>query len=164
MSPPSGTRLERRSFWRNDLKGQNLPTVLACAASAFREIATILEPLRAALAADPPSLLRDGGVIASGYDADLDDARTLRDEGRSVIGRDAIGFAGPDRYFCSENQAQQRAGLLCGNAGQTRGQDAGPTVQRALYPPPDHGKRDPVHNRRLVNAGDPDIERGRTRA
>ncbi|MGL4280700.1 MAG: DNA mismatch repair protein MutS, partial [Albidovulum sp.] len=38
-----------------------------------------------ALAGDLPLLTRDGGFIASGFDADLDDARRLRDEGRSVI-------------------------------------------------------------------------------
>ena len=38
-----------------------------------------------ALVAEPPLLARDGGFIAPGYDAELDEARTLRDEGRSVI-------------------------------------------------------------------------------
>lgn len=38
-----------------------------------------------ALVADPPLLVRDGGFIAAGYDAELDEARTLRDEGRGVI-------------------------------------------------------------------------------
>ncbi len=38
-----------------------------------------------ALIAEPPLLVRDGGFIAQGHDADLDDARTLRDEGRAVI-------------------------------------------------------------------------------
>ena len=32
-----------------------------------------------------PCFARDGGFIAPGYDTDLDEARTLRDEGRSVI-------------------------------------------------------------------------------
>jgi DNA mismatch repair protein MutS len=32
-----------------------------------------------------PAQARDGGFIAPGYDADLDAARTLRDEGRGVI-------------------------------------------------------------------------------
>ena len=41
--------------------------------------------LGAALVAEPPPLLRDGGVVAPGYDAALDDARRLRDEGRGVI-------------------------------------------------------------------------------
>lgn len=41
--------------------------------------------LNEALVADPPMLARDGGFIAQGYDDELDEARTLRDEGRSVI-------------------------------------------------------------------------------
>ncbi|MCB2129140.1 MAG: DNA mismatch repair protein MutS [Rhodobacteraceae bacterium] len=40
-----------------------------------------------ALADEPPLLVRDGGFIAPGHDADLDEARQLRDEGRSVIAR-----------------------------------------------------------------------------
>ena len=41
--------------------------------------------LNAALIVEPPLLARDGGFIAEGYDSVLDDARKLRDEGRSVI-------------------------------------------------------------------------------
>ena len=41
--------------------------------------------LEAMLVEEPALLVRDGGFIANGYDADLDEARTLRDEGRSVI-------------------------------------------------------------------------------
>jgi DNA mismatch repair protein MutS len=43
--------------------------------------------LDAALVADPPLLVRDGGFIAAGHDAELDEVRQLRDEGRSVIAR-----------------------------------------------------------------------------
>ena len=65
--------------------GRDLPAHLAEAVAAltgFDDLATLLE---AALVADPPLLARDGGFIAPGYDANLDEARTLRDEGRSVI-------------------------------------------------------------------------------
>jgi DNA mismatch repair protein MutS len=48
------------------------------------ELAALLD---AALVADPPLLVRDGGFIAQGFDAELDEARTLRDEGRGVIAR-----------------------------------------------------------------------------
>ena len=40
-----------------------------------------------ALVAEPPLLTRDGGFIAEGFDAELDEARQLRDEGRGVIAR-----------------------------------------------------------------------------
>ncbi|MFZ5708904.1 MAG: DNA mismatch repair protein MutS [Pseudomonadota bacterium] len=43
--------------------------------------------LEAALVEAPPLLARDGGFIAAGCDADLDEARELRDEGRGVIAR-----------------------------------------------------------------------------
>ena len=41
--------------------------------------------LTSALVAEPPMMLRDGGVIAEGHDAELDEARELRDRGRGVI-------------------------------------------------------------------------------
>ena len=43
--------------------------------------------LVAALRDEPPLLKRDGGFIASGYNADLDELRSLRDESRKVIAR-----------------------------------------------------------------------------
>ena len=39
------------------------------------------------LIAEPPLLTRDGGFVAEGYDAELDEARKLRDEGRGVIAK-----------------------------------------------------------------------------
>ncbi|WP_235962719.1 DNA mismatch repair protein MutS [Jannaschia marina] len=45
----------------------------------------LLDLLDRALVPEPPLMLRDGGVIAPGFDADLDEARKLRDEGRGVI-------------------------------------------------------------------------------
>ncbi len=43
------------------------------------------ETLEATLVDEPPHFARDGGFIAPGVDAALDDARTLRDESRAVI-------------------------------------------------------------------------------
>ncbi|WP_322893203.1 MULTISPECIES: DNA mismatch repair protein MutS [unclassified Yoonia] len=63
----------------------DLPAMLA---EVTRDLAghdALLDLLDAALIAEPPLLARDGGFIAAGYDADLDEARKLRDEGRSVI-------------------------------------------------------------------------------
>lgn len=65
--------------------GLDLPEILRDAVSALTGHHTLLRLLEEALVADPPILARDGGFIAPGYDADLDEARTLRDEGRSVI-------------------------------------------------------------------------------
>jgi len=60
----------------------------ACAAlslSAHAESAALAQTLSRALAADLPLLARDGGFIAAGYDAALDETRALRDDSRKVI-------------------------------------------------------------------------------
>ncbi|ARU02833.1 DNA mismatch repair protein MutS [Yoonia vestfoldensis] len=63
----------------------DLPPLLADVARDLTGHDDLLALLDAALVAEPPLLARDGGFIAAGYDAELDDARKLRDEGRSVI-------------------------------------------------------------------------------
>ncbi|WP_264211795.1 DNA mismatch repair protein MutS [Leisingera thetidis] len=65
--------------------GKDLPALIAGAISDLQGFDDLLSLLDAALVAEPPLLARDGGFIAAGYDLDLDEARTLRDEGRSVI-------------------------------------------------------------------------------
>ncbi|WP_282119836.1 DNA mismatch repair protein MutS [Ruegeria atlantica] len=65
--------------------GRDLPVLLATALQNLVGFDDLLNLLNEALVAEPPLLARDGGFIAPGYDAELDEARTLRDEGRSVI-------------------------------------------------------------------------------
>ncbi|MGY3438456.1 MULTISPECIES: DNA mismatch repair protein MutS [unclassified Marinovum] len=65
----------------------DLPAQLADAVTRLDGHDALLDLLDQALVAEPPLLARDGGFIAPGYDAELDEARTLRDEGRSVIAR-----------------------------------------------------------------------------
>jgi DNA mismatch repair protein MutS len=67
------------------LEGAAPPALLAEAAGALHGHHELLDLLDTALVAEPPLLARDGGFIAPGYDDDLDEARTLRDEGRGVI-------------------------------------------------------------------------------
>jgi len=66
--------------------GAALPEELV---AAMRAIAALPEEfarhLDAALADELPLLKRDGGFLRQGYDADLDDARGLRDESRRII-------------------------------------------------------------------------------
>ena len=63
----------------------NMPPLLADVARDLAGHDVLVVLLDAALIAEPPLLARDGGFIAAGYDAELDEARKLRDEGRSVI-------------------------------------------------------------------------------
>ena len=63
-----------------------LPDGLADAAARLGNHEVLADRLRRALADDPPTLARDGGFIADGYMAALDEQRTLRDESRRLIG------------------------------------------------------------------------------
>ncbi len=69
------------------------PALLVDAAAALRGHQDLVGLLDRALVAEPPLLARDGGFIATGYDADLDETRSLRDEGRGVIGRMQAEYA-----------------------------------------------------------------------
>lgn len=67
------------------LRLDGAPAVLAEAAGALRGHEGLVKLLDRALVAEPPLLARDGGFVATGFDAELDEARRLRDEGRGVI-------------------------------------------------------------------------------
>ncbi|TMV35965.1 DNA mismatch repair protein MutS, partial [Thioclava sp. BHET1] len=67
--------------------GVEMPAILSRAAAALTGHEELVDLLDQALIAEPPLLARDGGYIAPGYDAELDETRSLRDEGRGVIAR-----------------------------------------------------------------------------
>ena len=71
----------------------DLPDLLSAAAGDLVGHDVLCALLDEALVAEPPLLVRDGGFIAPGYDAELDDARQLRDEGRGVIARMQAEYA-----------------------------------------------------------------------
>jgi DNA mismatch repair protein MutS len=66
---------------------ESAPPLLADAGRALLGHGELVSLLTAALVAEPPLLARDGGYIAPGYDPELDETRSLRDEGRGVIAR-----------------------------------------------------------------------------
>ncbi|WP_170606636.1 DNA mismatch repair protein MutS [Ruegeria arenilitoris] len=65
--------------------GRDLPVRLTTALQNLLGFDDLLSLLDEAITAEPPLLARDGGFIAPGFDGELDEARKLRDEGRSVI-------------------------------------------------------------------------------
>ena len=67
------------------IENVGLPEQLADAAKHLQGHDDLVDMLDAALIAEPPLLARDGGFIADGHDAGLDEARKLRDQGRGVI-------------------------------------------------------------------------------
>jgi len=75
------------------LARDDTPPLLAGAATALTGHDDLIALLEAALVAEPPLMARDGGFVAPGYDADLDETRALRDEGRGVIARMQAEYA-----------------------------------------------------------------------
>ena len=66
--------------------GNDLPDRLSDTAKACADVPQSLpELLAAALVEEPPVQRRDGNFVRPGYRADLDEARSLRDEGRRFI-------------------------------------------------------------------------------
>jgi len=49
------------------------------------DLATLARDLETALSENPPTLARDGGFVAPGWDGALDEARGLRDDSRQII-------------------------------------------------------------------------------
>ena len=71
----------------------DMPDLLASSVAALRGFDAEMNLLERALVAEPPLLLRDGGFVSAGYDSELDDARSLRDEGRGIIARYQADYA-----------------------------------------------------------------------
>ncbi|WP_299501512.1 DNA mismatch repair protein MutS [uncultured Roseobacter sp.] len=69
-----------------------LPDLLKKALGDMAGHSDLIDQLDAALIAEPPLLTRDGGFIAPDHDAELDEARKLRDEGRGVIAQMQADF------------------------------------------------------------------------
>ncbi len=82
----------------------------------------VCELLKRAIIANPPQILRDGGVIASGYDAELDDLRNLsehadqylveleaRERQRTGINNLKVGFNRVHGYYIEVTRAQSQA-------------------------------------------------------
>ena len=59
--------------------------LLLQAAQGLTGNGSLISLLNQSLVAEPPLLARDGGFISEGFDAELDETRRLRDEGRGVI-------------------------------------------------------------------------------
>jgi DNA mismatch repair protein MutS len=74
------------------MEGLDLPAMLGDARAALGGHEDLSDLLARALVAEPPLLLRDGSSVATGFDADMDAARRLRDEGRGVIAGMQSGY------------------------------------------------------------------------
>ncbi|MGJ8546125.1 MAG: DNA mismatch repair protein MutS [Sulfitobacter sp.] len=77
--------MEQAAIIARELAAKDLPDLIREAAKSFTGHDDLTNLLDEALVAEPPLMARDGGFIAPGYNSELDEARKLRDEGRSVI-------------------------------------------------------------------------------
>ncbi len=112
-------------------------TAAAMAALALAKtgaLAAFHAELTTGLAEEPPALARDGGLVAAGADADIDEARSLRDNSRKVVAALEVrlaaqaGFALRIRYnavlgYFVEVPARQAEAM-------TRGANAGLFIHR----------------------------------
>jgi DNA mismatch repair protein MutS len=69
---------------RSRLEGCGAP-LLSRAGQEIDPLEDLRSRLAAALADDPPAGLREGGLLRSGYDAEVDELRTLRHDARSTL-------------------------------------------------------------------------------
>ena len=75
----------RRALTEGTMKGLEPPEGIENCAANLGDHDRLVDLLASALAADPPLLARDGGFIAKGYAAHLDEQRQLRDESRRLV-------------------------------------------------------------------------------
>ncbi len=66
---------------------EDLACLNVARAEEIRPFPDLVELLETALAEDPPSNLRDGGMIRDGYSAELDELRSLSRDGKSWIAK-----------------------------------------------------------------------------
>lgn len=85
--------LEQAAALGDSLNGREPPEGTANALALMLGHDALIDLLNEALVEEPPLLSRDGGFVAAGFDEALDEARKLRDEGRSVIAGMQADFA-----------------------------------------------------------------------
>ena len=135
-SPPTGAGAAREL----EQPPQEIAAVMAALRRPSRELAREFER---ALAEQLPLIKRDGGFVREGYEAALDEARTLRDASRLVVAAMQARYADDDRRQRPEDPAQQRARLFRRGHRAARRQADGAAAERDLHPSPDAGRPGP---------------------
>ena len=119
------------------------PLLNGCCASNRRSPRPCTRCSRAPIVESPPHFLRDGGVIAAGYDAELDELRLLGSNTEQFL-------------LDLERRERERTGLSSLKLGFNRVQgffievsrSAGRRVPDGLHAPPDREIRRTLHHRR----------------
>jgi DNA mismatch repair protein MutS len=126
------------------LAGGELPALLLLAADALLPDGSPRAELARALAEILPARLEDGGIIAPGYDGELDALRRLRDDGRSAIAAMQLDLAQAWGVASLKIRHHQQFGYLAEMPAA-----AGEVLLRK---PPAAGPMAPVHRQSMANA------------
>jgi DNA mismatch repair protein MutS len=136
----------------------------AGAARLIDEAADALQPppalhalLQSAIADEPAVLLRDGGVIATGHDAELDELRAIGQNCDAFLLRPGSARATTLRHRQPAGAVQPGARLLHRGDGRPAGQGA-----RRLPAPPDPEERRALHHARAQGLRGQGAERAAT--
>ena len=130
------------------------PPVLSEAAAALGGHDDLVALLDRALVAEPPLMARDGGFVAEGFDAELDETRRLRDEGRGVIGGMQAEFVEVTGVSSLKIKHNNVLGYFI-ETTDTHAADAGTAAVGTLYPSSDHGQSGSLYHGRTQRSGDP---------
>ncbi|RMI25466.1 DNA mismatch repair protein MutS [Pseudoroseomonas wenyumeiae] len=136
--------LARAEAMAGFLHGRPLPVLLEDAAAALVPEASPHAELDRALAENLPARIEDGGVVAPGYDGELDALRRLRDDGRAAIAAMQMDLAQAWGVASLKIRHHQQFGYLAEMPAA-----AGEKLLRA---PPEPGPMAPVHRQTMANA------------
>jgi DNA mismatch repair protein MutS len=130
-----------RAAERHDRAGSAAPARLAATTGTYPELAALLEK---AIIDNPPAVIRDGGVLKTGYDSELDELQSLsenagqflidleaREKARTGLANLKVGYNRVHGYFIELPSKQAESG-----AGR-------------LHPPPDAQGRRALHHPEL---------------
>jgi len=121
-----------------------LPPLIAEARGKLMPDTSPQAELARALAADLPARLEDGGVVAAGYDGELDALRSLRDGGREAIAAMQLDLAQDWGVASLKIRHHQQFGFLAEVPSA-----AGEKLLREGAP---DGPRAPIHRQTMANA------------
>ncbi len=136
------------------------PNVLTTAAQALLGHGALIALLDEALVAEPPLLARDGGFVAPGFDAELDDARRLRDEGRGVIAAMQADFIAETGIQSLKIKHNNVLGYFIETTSTHAERMLSPPLSERFNSSADNSGAGALYHRGAVGNGDPHPERG----
>ncbi len=134
------------------------PELVIAASSDLGEHGALVDRLSRALAPDLPLLTRDGGFIAEGYSAELDELRLLRDQSRRMMAQLQARYAAETGVASLKIRHNNVLGYYIEVTPQHAPKLTG---KLGIHPSPDHGERDALHHGRARRDREPDRKRRR---